>query len=168
MYPCRNLTPYRFYSYMWTLSSMFTLCAHAEVLLLIDLSWTKRIKSLPQIFFFFSQDKVCRVTARYGLHSELRTDRVCRLSQVGPGKALAFLARTSHRLTLSDFVSVYTGTGQRWHDLVSPFVLNFCHNKLVFFLTFQCPTLVCPMITVGLWRLLRQNFHIYLLVGSFS
>ena len=69
--------------------------------------------------------KVCPVTARRGLHSELHTRSALSVVIGMTWQSMGLSARSGHRRTSSGFVSVQTGTAQSRHDLVRALGLKF-------------------------------------------
>ena len=112
--------------------------------------------------------KVCPVTARRGLHSELHTRWglsvvigmtwqawACWRAAATDAPHLASSQYRLERLRADMTLSVH-------------FALNFGHKKLVLFCTFQCPNLTYPRRTLGRCSATWHNLTIQALVGSLS
>ena len=128
------------------------------------LDWEKEAKSLQKS----GNGKVCPVTARRGLHSELhtRSDLSVVIGMTWRAWACWRAAATAApRLASSQYRLERLRADM---TLSVRFVLNFGHKKLVLFCTFQCANLTCPGRTLGRCSATWHNLTIRALIGSLS
>ena len=112
--------------------------------------------------------KVCPVTARRGLHSELhtRSDLSVVIGMTWRAWACWRAAATAApRLASSQYRLERLRADM---TLSVRFVLNFGHKKLVLFCTFQCANLTCPGRTLGRCSATWHSLTIRALIGSLS
>ena len=112
--------------------------------------------------------KVCPVTVRHGLHTELHTRSGLSVVIGMTWRAWAFWRAAptdSPNLVWSEYRLERLRTNM---TLSVPLVLNFEHKKLVLFCTFRFPNITCPRRTLGRCNATWHNLTIQALVGSLS